>query len=299
MTTLLTIPSHHFPLRSQPIRQKLLNFRPMTAEQPLHVQHTRPGLLPIPRRAIPPAHLPDGLPLELGQPQQTHRHPLGLAGALDGVPGPCPALLPTQPLFQVPEPILLTEPRSEQFHHLQPGQLRRRGHHGEPLLVALDPGDHRLDRHVGTRDPPPAHDLLPAHLPPATVEEGLPLVPPPFPPAALAGRRQPAAPHLIGTAALGQRGIQPGTHCSPGFSDLVSSPFSESHRCSIPTLSTVTLGLTITSGGRVEERRPDPAPGSDRRRLRPGRPRDDDLDLLPARRIEGRLSPLRPRRAHP
>src|SRR5512147_3053795 len=85
--------------------------------------------------------------------------------------------------------------------------------------------------------------------------------------------------------------IRPSSHCSPSFSDLVSSLFSELHRCSIPTHSIVTLGLTITSGGRVEERRPDPAPGSDRRRLRPGRPRDDDLDLLPARRIEGRLSP--------
>src|SRR5512133_3941891 len=72
-------------------------------------------------------------------------------------------------------------------------------------------------------------------------------------------------------------------HCSPSFSDLVSSLFSESHRCPIPTHSTVTLGLTITLGGPVEERRPDPTPGAGRRRLRPERSRDNDLDLLPAR----------------
>ena len=83
--------------------------------------------------------------------------------------------------------------------------------------------------------------------------------------------------------ARGQQRTDSTPHCSPSFSDLVSSLFSESHRCPIPTNSTVTLGLTITLGGPVEERRPDPTPGAGRRRLCPERSRDNDLDLLPAR----------------
>src|SRR6516165_10787177 len=52
---------------------------------------------------------------------------------------------PAQPLLQVAEAVLLPEPRREQFHHLQPGQLHRRGHQGEPLLISLDVRHDRLD----------------------------------------------------------------------------------------------------------------------------------------------------------
>ena len=143
----------------------------MPAQQPLHVQHARPVLLLVPGRPGPPVHAPLGVQPELRQPQQAHRHPLRLARPLDRVPGPRPALLPPQPLLQVPEPVLLAEPGGEQFDHLQPGQLRRRSDQREPLLVPLDPGDDRLDRHVMPRDPPQADDLLPADLPPPAVEE--------------------------------------------------------------------------------------------------------------------------------
>src|SRR4030088_1695555 len=106
-------PSRHFPLSSQPIRPMLLDLGAMTAEQPLHVQHTRTVLLLVPGRPEPPVHFACGFQPELGQPQQAHRHPLGLARPHDRVPGPRPALLPTQPSLQVPEPVLLSEASGE------------------------------------------------------------------------------------------------------------------------------------------------------------------------------------------
>src|SRR3954462_4057865 len=163
-------PSRHFPLGSQPVRQMLLDLRAMTAEEPLHVQHTRAVLLRVPGRSEPPVHFAFGFQPELGQPQQAHRHPLSLARPLDGIPGPRPALLPPQPLLEVPEPVLLSEAGGEQFHHLQPGQPHSRDDQREPLLVSLDTGDDRLDRHVMPRDPPDADDLLPVDLPLAAVD---------------------------------------------------------------------------------------------------------------------------------
>ena len=71
-----------------------------------------------------------------------------LTGPLDRVGRPRPALLPAQPLLQVAEPVLLPEASGEQFHHLQPRQFHRRGDQAEPLLVPLDLGDDRLDRHL-------------------------------------------------------------------------------------------------------------------------------------------------------
>src|SRR3954471_3440573 len=180
-----TPPSRRFALISQPPRQESQHLTPVPPEQTLHVQHARTVLTPIPGRAVPPVHLPLRLPPELRQPQQAHRHPLRLTRPLDRVPGPCPALLPTQPLLQVPGPVLLPEPRREQLHHLKSGQLHRRGAQGEPLLVPLDLGDHRLDRYVVTRDPPQALHLLPGDLSPSAVDEGVPLVPRPGPAAAL------------------------------------------------------------------------------------------------------------------
>src|SRR5271157_5623706 len=91
--------------------------------------------------------------------------PLRLAGPLDRVGRPCPALLPAQSLLQVAEAVLLPEPRREQFHHLQPRQFHRRGHQGDLLLVSLDVGDDRLDRHLPPQHPPQADDLLPTDLP--------------------------------------------------------------------------------------------------------------------------------------
>src|SRR5512135_2852708 len=91
-------PSRHFPLSPQPIRQTLLDLGAMTAEQPLHGQHTRTVLLPVPRRPEPPVHFAFGFQPELGQSQQAHRYPLGLARPLDGILGPRPALLPPSPV---------------------------------------------------------------------------------------------------------------------------------------------------------------------------------------------------------
>src|SRR5512135_327835 len=210
MTTSLMAPSHHGGLISHGLRQKLLDLPPVSPEQPLHIQHARPVLLPVPGRSEPPVHRAGRLQSKLCQPQQTHRHPLRLARPLDRVPRPRPALLPTQTLLQVPKPVLLPEPRGEQFHHLEARQLHGRADQREPLLVPLDLGHHRLDRHVVARDVPATHDLLPADLPPAAVEEGFPLAPPPLPVAPPARRRQPPAPLPVRPVPLGQRGVQPG-----------------------------------------------------------------------------------------
>src|SRR5256885_1882980 len=102
-----TPPSRRFPLISQPTRQESQHLTPVPPEQALHVQHARTVLAPIPRRAVPPVHLATRLQPELRQPQQAHRHPLRLTRPLDRIPGPRPALLPAQPLLQVPEPVLL------------------------------------------------------------------------------------------------------------------------------------------------------------------------------------------------
>src|SRR5512135_1593792 len=215
MTTSLMAPSHHGGLISHGLRQKLLDLPPVSPEQPLHIQHARPVLLPVPGRSEPPVHRAGRLQSKLCQPQQTHRHPLRLARPLDRVPRPRPAFLPAQTLLQIPKPVLLPEPRGEQFHHLEARQLHRRTDQREPLLVALHLGDHRLDRHVVSRDVPATHDLLPADLPPATVEEGFPLAPVLLPVAPLARRWQPPTPFLVRPMPLGQRGVQPGIMPQP------------------------------------------------------------------------------------
>src|SRR5512147_137163 len=215
MTTSLMGPSHHSGLIPHVLRQELPDLRPVSPEQPLHVQHARPVLLPVPRRSEPPVHRTGRLQPKLRQPQQTHGHPLRLAGALDRVARPRPALFPAEPLLEVPEPVLLTEPRGEQIDHLEARQLHGRTDQREPLLVPLHPGDHRLDRHVVPRDVPATHDLLPADLPPAAVEERLSLAPPLLPVAPLPGRWQPPAPLLVRPLPLGQRGEQSGVMPQP------------------------------------------------------------------------------------
>src|SRR5207247_3259307 len=104
------------------------NFPAMPPHQPLQIQHAGTILVLVPRRTEPPVHLPGCLQPELGQPQQAQRQPLRLAGPLDRVLGPRPALLPTQPLLEVAEPVLLPEPRREQFDHLQARQLQGRSY---------------------------------------------------------------------------------------------------------------------------------------------------------------------------
>src|SRR3954464_13781473 len=99
----ITTGSCHFLLISQPRRQELQDFPVMTPEQPLHIQHTRTLLRPIPWRRTPPVHAPRGVQAELQQPQKAHRHPLRLAGPLDRVLRPRPAFLPPEALFEVPE----------------------------------------------------------------------------------------------------------------------------------------------------------------------------------------------------
>src|SRR5664280_1554242 len=205
MTTSVIDASRHGPLISHVFRQELPDLRPMTPEQPLHIQYTRPVLLLVPRRSEPPVHRTRRLQSKLCQPQQTHRHPLCLARPLDRVPRPRSALLPAQPLLQIPKPVLLTEPRAEQLDHLETRQLHRRGDQREPLLVALHLGHHRLDRHVVARDVPATHPFLPTHLPPTAVQEGFPLAPVLLPVTSLAGWRQPPAPLLVGPVWLGQR----------------------------------------------------------------------------------------------
>src|SRR5664279_3344818 len=203
----------------------------MTPEQPLHIQHARSVLLLVPRRAEPPVHRSRRLQPELRQSQQTQRHPLRLAGPLDRVPRPRPALLPPQPLLQIAKPVLLSEPRAEQFHHLQPGQFHRRSDQREPLLVPLHLGHHRLDRHVVSRDVPATHHFLPADLPPATVQEGFPLAPVLLPVTSLAGRRQSPAPLLVRPELLGQRGA-PSSGATSGRTTLPSAkPPSKTARC--------------------------------------------------------------------
>src|SRR5271166_558220 len=176
------------------LREKSLNLLAMPPHQPLRVQHAGTILLLVPRRPEPPAHLPGRLQPELQQPQQAHRHPLRLAGPLDRIGRPRPALLPAQPLLQVAEAVLLPEPSREQFHHLQPRQFYRRSHQGEPLLVSLDVGDDCLDRHLPPQYPPQADDLLPADRPLPSVDEGGPELPLRLPPAPLARRGQPLTP---------------------------------------------------------------------------------------------------------
>ena len=128
---------------------------------------------------------------------------------------PRSALLPDQSLLQIAEPVLLPEPRSEQLHHLQPRQFHRRGHQGEPLLVAFDVCNNRLDWQLPAQDSPQADDLLPTDLPLPAVDEGGSDLLLRLPHAAPAGRLQPLPPLGCGpgfplVVLRGQRqGVQP------------------------------------------------------------------------------------------
>src|SRR5262245_52683811 len=111
---------------------------------------------------------------------------------------PRPALLPAQSLLQVADTIFLTRPRGEDLHHLQPRQFRRRTQQREQFLVSFHPRQNDLDDNIMAQGAPAAQLLLPAHLTPLPVDEGMPRLPrsrptlgiarlgqrwPPFPPA--------------------------------------------------------------------------------------------------------------------
>src|SRR5208337_1109551 len=64
----------------------------------------------------------------------------------------------------------------------------------EPLLVALDVGDHRLGGHLRPDNMPQANHLLPADFTQAAIDEGMTYLPEPDPTTPLAGQREPFAP---------------------------------------------------------------------------------------------------------
>src|SRR5262245_41748586 len=103
------LPAARIPSGPQGLREKCLDFRPVLAQQPLQVQHARPRLALVPRRVEPPTVPGLLLQPELQQPQQQHRQQLHLRSADDRALGPGPTFLPPQPLFQIPEPVLLAE----------------------------------------------------------------------------------------------------------------------------------------------------------------------------------------------
>jgi hypothetical protein len=55
----------------------------------------------------------------------------------------------------------------------------------KPLAVTLNLGDHHLDRHFRTGDPPQAHLFLPADMPLPTINEAFALLPRSRPPSPL------------------------------------------------------------------------------------------------------------------
>src|SRR5208337_1194157 len=89
----LTSASCRFLFIPQPLRQETLDFRVVSSEQPLHVEHTRPLLL-VPGRWRPPVRALLLIQVELQQPNQAYRHPLRLARLLDRVPRPRPGTPP-------------------------------------------------------------------------------------------------------------------------------------------------------------------------------------------------------------
>src|SRR6185312_12879095 len=181
-------------LGPQPFREKRSNSFAVLPHQPLQVQHARTFLLLVPWGPEPPIHLAARLQAKLGQSQQTHGHPLRLAGPLDRVLGPGPALLPTQSLFQVPKAVFLPKPCREQLEQFKAAQRHGRADYREPLGVTLHFGHHGLDRHFVPQDAPEANHLLPLNLALPPVEKHGPHVPLSGPPAPLAGWRELLAP---------------------------------------------------------------------------------------------------------
>src|SRR5262245_9394752 len=102
-----------------PVRQMVLDFPRVPPQQPLDVQHTGTILPRVPRRTIPPLRLATRRQLELQEAHQRQRHEQGLRRDFDRLTRPGPALLPAQALLQIPEAVLLAEPRAEQLHDLQ------------------------------------------------------------------------------------------------------------------------------------------------------------------------------------
>src|SRR5260370_15831717 len=202
-------------LRFQPAPQEFTEFPQLPRPQPLKAQNARPPLPLVPRRPQPPVARATLGQRELQQPQQAQSDHLRPRRPQHRFLRPRPALLPAQPLLEVPEPVLLTEAGAEQLYHLQPRQRRGAGDQGEALPVALHLGHDRLDRHLGTQHPPQAYDLLTPHPADTPVQEGLALLPLPGPTAPLTRRRQPRSPRgqwpsLTGTPLRTGQGVQPG-----------------------------------------------------------------------------------------
>ena len=91
-------------LISLPLQREIAEFAPDAAASAAARPVRWDDPSSVRRRPEPPAHLSRRLQPKLQQPQQAHRHPMRLAGPLDRVGRPRPALLPAQPLLQVAEP---------------------------------------------------------------------------------------------------------------------------------------------------------------------------------------------------
>src|SRR5579871_1759997 len=147
------------PSGPQLLGEKVLYFRAVLPQQPLQVQHTRPGLALVPGRVEPPRVAFRRFQPELQQPQQRHRQQQRLGRAQNRLLGPGSALFPAQPLLEVAEAVLLTEAGAEQLQQLQSRQVAGTTDQREALAVALDLGHHRLDFDLVAQHPPQAHDL--------------------------------------------------------------------------------------------------------------------------------------------
>src|SRR5262245_33546124 len=127
------------PRAVQPVRQTALDFLAVLPEQPRHVADAGPLLVRLPRRVQPPVVPLALLQLQLQQAQRRQGHQQRLRRPLDRVARPGPALLPPQPLLEVPEGVLLPPPPPAALPHLHPPPLHRAAPHPPPPLPPPPP----------------------------------------------------------------------------------------------------------------------------------------------------------------
>jgi hypothetical protein len=128
------------------------------------------ALMQIPLRLEPPSsRSPNLVQAGLEQSQECQRQQLDLKSAQEWFLGPGPAFLHSEPLFMVPEGILLPKPCRKHLHHLDGRQVQPGGYQEPRLLVTL----HRYHEDVhGDRRPthsPTTSELFVLEAPEAAI----------------------------------------------------------------------------------------------------------------------------------